>query len=125
MQTLHAHSQYLTYSVRVLPFLFLRACIALAPSHFRFLLALPFVLFRCFHFLGDSFFWCSFLYDLMMDACCMWPARFDKIPPFLFLSSNVFFVSFSGHTVQPSQTGRCTVISPFSPLDHEAQEKDA
>jgi hypothetical protein len=32
--------------------------------------------------------WCSFLYEFMMNACCMWPARFDKIPPF-----SCFFLS--------------------------------
>lgn len=71
MQTLNTHSQYLAHSVRVhcLFSLFLCACIALAPLPLDFLLALRFALvFFRFDFLAGSFFWCSFLDDLMMDA---------------------------------------------------------
>jgi hypothetical protein len=80
---------------------------ASAPWTLCFWHTMRFVLLLFLIFWWISSFGVSFLYELMMDACCMWLARFDKIPLFL-----VSFLSlFSGHTVQSFQIWRRGVVS--------------
>lgn len=80
------------------------------------LFSLPTILQPCRRFLifwWISFFWCLFLHELMMDACCMWPARFEKIPlSFVFLSFFCFCFFWTHCTVR--SIWLCAVISSFS-----------